>query len=576
MTNAQPLTLVPFLVAPEPALRPTCVVVADDGAVVVEARTVGREARCPACHQMTARVQSRYRRTLADLSAQGTPVWVRVEVRRFRCATHGCARRIFTERLAPLAAPYARRTTRLTTRLTTALTRVGMLTGGEVGARLLPALGLSASPTTLLRLVHRAVVPAAPTPRVLGVDDWARRRGQTYGTILVDLERRVPVDLLDDRRSETLSTWLKAHPGVEIISRDRAGAYALGARDGAPDALQVADRWHLLKNVGEVLERVLHQHRRAIDYAVSPDDGESAEVTATDLAMGVAPVEGDAADRTTVPLASPTPPVLSSIDTSSAEVAAEGPRTAREVVFDQVHALHATGLSIREVTKRLGLSRVTVRKYLRAEQFPERAGRRSASPSLARWDGHLRTRWAEGCTNARVLWEELTALGFHGSKRAVREYVSDWRKTSRAATDLAPPARSLPLRPSSQQVRWWLTLPETELEPSQRRFVARLVETCPAAREGQRLTRSFVNLFETRDAAQLVPWLEDAEASATASFRDFAIGLRRDFEAVRASLTSPWSNGQTEGQVTKVKLLKRQMYGRGSLHLLRQRLLCSA
>lgn len=573
MTNAQPPTLVPFLVAPEPALRPTCVVVADDGAVVVEARTVGREARCPACHQMTTRVQSRYRRSLADLSAQGTPVRVRVEVRRFRCATHGCARRIFTERLAPLAAPYARRTTRLST----ALTRIGMLTGGEVGARLLSALGLSASPTTLLRLVHRAVVPTAPTPRVLGVDDWARRRGQTYGTILVDLERRVPVDLLDDRTSETLSTWLKTHPGVEIISRDRAGAYALGARAGAPDALQVADRWHLLKNVGEVLERVLHQHRRAIDHAVSLDEGESAEVmaTATDLAMGAAPVEGDAADGR-VPLASPTPGALSSIDTSSAEVAAEGPRTAREVAFEQAHALRATGLSIREVTKRLGLSRVTVRKYLRAEQFPERAGRRSASPSLARWDGPLRTRWAEGCTNARVLWEELTALGFRGSKRAVREYVSGWRKTSSAATDLAPPTRPLPLRPSSQQVRWWLTLPETELEPSQRRFVARLVETCPAACEGQRLTRSFVNLFETRDPTQLVPWLEDAEASAMASFRDFAIGLRRDFEAVRAALTSPWSNGQTEGQVTKVKLLKRQMYGRGSLHLLRQRLLCSA
>ena len=125
-------------------------------------------------------------------------------------------------------------------------------------------------------------------------------------------------------------------------------------------------------------------------------------------------------------------------------------------------------------------------------------------------------------------------------------------------------------------MRWWLTLPDEELEPSQRMFVTRLVAACPAVREGQRLTRSFVNLFETRDPAQLVPWLEDAEASAMASFRDFAIGLRRDFEAVRAALTSPWSNGQTEGQVTKIKLLKRQGYGRASLHLLRQRLLGAA
>ena len=567
MTNAQPLTLVPVL--PAPALRATRIVVADDGAVVLEARTAGREARCPVCHQLTARVQSRYRRTLADLSTQGAPVRVRLEVRRFRCATHGCARRIFTERLAPFAAPYARRTTRLTT----ALTRIGMLTGGEVGARLLPALGLSASPTTLLRLVHRAVVPTAPTPRVLGVDDWARRRGQTYGTILVDLERRVPVDLLDDRTSETLSTWLQAHPGVEIISRDRAGAYALGARAGAPDALQVADRWHLLKNVGEVLERVLHQHRRAIDDAVPLNGHKSAKVTAASVVIA-ADAAADTRDPTVLHVgpATRTP----SAATSSAEVAVEGPRTARELAFDQVHALHATGLSIRAVTKRLGLSRITVRKYLRAEQFPARAGRRGPSPSLSRWDGQLRSRWAAGCTNARVLWEELHAQGFRGSKRALREYVSGWRATSSAATDAAPPARSLPLRPSSQQVRWWLTLPETELEPQQRAFVARLVEACPAVREGQRLTRSFMSLFETRDPAQLVPWLEDAEASVMASFRDFAIGLRRDFEAVHASLTSPWSNGQTEGQVTKVKLLKRQGYGRASLHLLRQRLLCSA
>ena len=414
MPNAQSLTLVPLPSAPSRR----CGRCASSSPTMVRSfsRCAPWGARCaaPLCHQLSTHVQSRYRRTLADLSAQGVPVRVRVEVRRFRCGTHGCARRIFTERLAPFAAPYARRTTRLTT----ALTRIGMLTGGKVGARLLPALGLSASPTTLLRLVHRAVVPVAPTPRVLGVDDWARRRGQTYGTILVDLERRVPVDLLDDRTSETLSTWLQAHPGVEIISRDRAGAYALGARAGAPDAQQVADRWHLLKNVGEVLERVLHQHRRAIDDAAPADGPEPAEATTAAPAV----VVPDAADPTVL-LVGPTTR-SSSVETSSVEVAAEGPRTAREVAFEKVHALHATGLSIRAVTKRLGLSRITVRKYLRAEQFPARTGRRAPSPSLSRWEGHLRARWATGCTNARVLWEELQAQGFRGSQRALREYVS--------------------------------------------------------------------------------------------------------------------------------------------------------
>lgn len=576
MTNARPLTLVPIVPAPEPELQTTRVFVDDDDTIVVETRTVGREARCPVCDQPATRVQSRYRRTLSDLAAQGIPVRVRVEVRRFRCTQPSCTRRIFTERLAPFAVPYARRTTRLTK----ALTRVGMVTGGEVGARLLPALGLSASPATLLRLVHRAVVPPTPTPRVLGVDDWARRRGHTYGTILVDLERRVPVDLLDERTSETLSTWLQVHPGVEIISRDRAGAYAMGARTGAPNAQQVADRWHLLKNVGEVLERVLRQHRRAIDDAVSLEGPQAADAKAVAPTAIAAVAAGDSIDPTLPTVASASvssaPDSPSSVSSASGTVTAEGPRSAREVAFEQVHALHATGLSIRAVTKRLGLSRITVRKYLRAEHFPARGGRRGPSPSLSRWDGHLRSRWAEGCTNARVLWDELQAQGFRGSKRALREYVSAWRTTSGAANDNAQAARPRLLRPSAQQVRWWLTVPETDLEPHQRTFVTRLVEACPAVREGQRLTWAFIDMVESRDPAQLVPWLEAAEASGVASFRDFAIGLRQDFEAVRAALTSPWSNGQTEGQVTKVKLLKRQGYGRASLHLLRQRLLCAA
>lgn len=532
--------------------------------MVFELRATNADAACPTCGYTACRVQSRYRRTLADLPCQGVPVRLHVYVRRFRCERAGCSQKIFTERLSSVAAPHAR----CTQRLSKVLTRIGVALGGEAAARLLPELGFVASADTVLRRVRQAPIAPASSPRVVGVDDWAIRRGHRYGTIIVDLERHAPIDLLVGRTADTLSRWLSEHPGVEIVARDRAETYAQGAREGAPEAVQVADRWHLLKNVGEALERVLHRHRAALQQAATEV---SSEVSPS-ISM---PVDGAVAVPTSACGVVNVAPGEESSATSSTAL------TARQALYGQLRALRARGFSIHDISKRTGVSRPTVRKYVRADACPERAPRRTKIGSGTGHDTLLRTRWNEGCQDAVLLWHELTTYGFRGTIRTVQRHVRPWRQTTNPCGDSlhgnASGSKSPAMRPPSpRQLRWWLLLPISEQPADQARYVKHLIADCPAVATAQRLVQDFARIVRAREATALEPWMEQAATSPLAEFRDFAAGLRRDASAVKAALTEVWSNGQTEGQVTKLKMLKRQMYGRASVPLLRQRLLLAA
>ena len=227
--------------------------------ITLTLRIASPTACCPSCGTRSSRVQSRYRRTLHDLPASGRAVTLLIQVRRFFCPKHTCSRKIFAEQLPSLCRPHAQRTKRLQK----ALLQLGLAVGGQAGADVGSEQGLSGSRDTILRLVRTAEPPATVPPKKVGVDDWAWKRGHRYGTLLCDLERAVVIDLLPDRSMESVAAWFEAHPSIELISRDGSAEYASAARKGAPQAIQVSDKWHILKNLGKALQVLLTAHLTA-------------------------------------------------------------------------------------------------------------------------------------------------------------------------------------------------------------------------------------------------------------------------------------------------------------------------
>jgi transposase len=524
------------------------------------------EASCPACGQGAVRVHSRYQRTVADLPWNGVPVRLQLRTRRFFCDAPACPVRIFTERLPGVVVRYGRQTARLTQ----ALRLLGCALGGEAGARLGAALGLGGSADALLALLKRQLPAAAATPRVLGVDDWALKRGAHYGTILIDLEGGQPIALLAERKAETLSTWLQAHPGVEVICRDRGGAYAEGARQGAPAALQVADRFHLLQNMVASLEGVLKRSPAALRQAAVPEPGAAGEVKAT-----LAPA---AAEPTRVGR----PREASSVRTLRQEQQAAR-HAARAARGQRVQQLAHVGLSLTEIAAQVGLTRGTVRRYL-APSEPPAPKRGGGQPSKVTppFRQYLHERWQAGCHNGRRLYRELVARGFTGSMAGVYRVLASWRagppvppqpKGGQAKKASAPPTPDRP--PSPRKVAWWLLGEAGDLSPEDQAFLERLQRQAPSIAVARALSVEFFRIVRERDPDALEGWLRQAAESGVGELQSRAAGIRKDQAAVLAALTSPWSNGPTEGHVNRLKLIKRQGYGRAGLDLLRARMLAA-
>ncbi len=495
----------------------------DGDALVIFARPSVRSASCPACGILSSRIHSKYQRRLADLPSQGRLVRIRLWCRRFRCVTAGCCRKIFTERLTATGArPFARRTMRLDA----IVHHLGLTLGGRPGQGFARRLLLPVSNDTLLRTVRRRAPNLTTSPKVIGIDDWAFRRGHRYGTIVCDLERRRLIDLLPDREAATVTSWLKNHPGIEVITRDRGAAYIQAATEGRPDAVQVADRWHLMENASAAFLAAVQQSMPAIRTALDTRVIDPALLT-------------------------------------SAERRQHDGWQRRAGENAEILGLAQQGVSIKEIVRRTGRSRKLVRTVVRGGRTDVFRGRIS---SLDRSADALEIAWQSGCRNGAALWRLLRTRGFRGGLRVVTEWATRRRNDARASSDGQPPRKP----PSARQVAKLMTKERAAPPPALARSLAVIQAKVPDLVAARDLMDRFHALIRQRDSGKFETWLAEASSGLLSSFSN---GIATDKNAVLAALTHPWSNGQTEGQNTKLKLVKRQMYGRAKLDLLRARLL---
>jgi transposase len=488
-------------------------------------------------------VHSTYQRTVADLPLAGATLVLHLQVRRFFCRHTTCAQRIFAERfptLVPVRGRYS-------LGVCSALRHVGLAVGGRAGVRLARGLGIPGSFRTIVRLVHGAPFPLPKVPRVLGLDEWAWRRGRRFGTILCDLERHHVLDLLPERSASSVAQWLQAHPSVEIVCRDRSGLYAEGIRQGAPQAIQVVDRFHLVQNLHEALERFFLRYRRDL-HTLGASLQQSSELT-------------------------PTPAMIS-----------QARHTQWIHRYHQIQQLHAQHVGIAAIARHVQVSRPTVYRYLAMPQPPERQRSRHRGPLLITpVIPYLRRRWNAGCRNAQQLWRELVAQGHRPSRMTVERYVGQLRRetgTRRKFRQVAPAplyaenhdgSRPAPLT-ALRAARLFLANPEDQ-RASDQTLLAHLLRLDPVMPRTYRQVQTFCRMVRERRGHEFDAWIAEVQHTGVKELRAFVKGLLKDEAAVRAGLSLVWSNRPTEGFIHRLKLLKRQAYGRAGVDFLRHRVL---
>ncbi|HLW03642.1 MAG TPA: ISL3 family transposase [Ktedonobacterales bacterium] len=503
--------------------------------LILRCERITHSAHCPLCGTKAQRVHSWYQRTVMDLPLQHTPVLLHLRGRKFYCDQPTCPRRIFTERLPQVTAPHGR----FTFALQQWLARLGQEHGGASSARSAKLLGLRVSGRGILRRLHALPLPAFPPPQVIGLDDWAWKRRERYGTTIVDLERGKPIALLAERSQGCVTQWLKHHPTITVVARDRSKEFAAAITAALPQAQQVADRFHLAKNLTEQLDKVVSARWKVLTNAWRPAEAPAAPVPA------VRPEQ----------LRPPSP---------------------GEARYQQALTLAQAGDSVKLIAQRLGVSHQTIYRWLAQEHGPH-AGLRKPRRNALEWiTPYLHRRWEEGERQGLVLWEEVKAQGYRGSLRSIYRRLGRWRDGPRRRSSSAALVSVLPspledLTPG-KIIGWIIARPET-LTPAATQRLEVVCQLDPVIAQARDLTWRWLSFIRRHTNEGLEAWLGQMRTSGLSAFVSFARSVEQDKAAIVAGLSLPYSTGPVEGHITRLKLIKRHASGRASLPYLERRFL---
>lgn len=501
--------------------------------VILSVQSRKKYSTCPHCHINSHKLHSYYHRKIKDLPAFDNKVCLHLRARKWYCYNTHCKAKIFTETFEH----YFKRYKRFSDRLQEKLLNIAILMGGNAGEKLCRAVKITASSSTLIRLIHSRQLPTPQPTNAVGIDDWAFKKGINYGTVIVDLNEHRVIDLLADRESHTVETWLKDRPEVNIVSRDRFSGYASAVTNALPDAVQVADRWHLLKNMGDALQKLLERKRQEIIAAqcVSDEQALSEDQIQTE--------QNDVADHL----------------------------SRRHVQMQQVKKMRADGVAIKAIARTLGMNKKTVRKYIYLHEPPRKKGR--ITTNITHYNEYLQSRMHQDSqVETLQLFKEIKAMGYNGGRSALYVYVKPYVKQRERSQLVKLPKVSW----IASQVKMLLCKKEEQLVAKDKELVHEICEKSQDIKEAWILATKFREMMENKQGHLLRDWIDKVLQSSLRELKDFAKGLMSDYKAVENALTLTWSNGQVEGQINKLKTIKRQMYGRAGFELLRKRVILSS
>ena len=502
---------------------------------------------CPLCGTSASRIHSQYTRQLTDMPCAGQRVRLILHVRKFFCDETTCARKIFTERLAPFIQPWAR----VTTRLFQAVETIGLATSGMLGMRLGDRLGIRTSWMTIIR--RMMALPSSPVELVaeVGIDDFSFRRGRKFGTILVNMQSHQVVDLLPDRKAETAAAWMKAHPEIDLVSRDRGTDYATAATQGAPQAIQCADRFHIMKNLTEAGEKALTRCWPEVRRAQR-----SEQRTQEDAVNSLLPQVADWRPP-------PTP---------ASEKAQEIRRAKRMDCYQEILELREKGMSVPKIAQEVGKGVRTIHRWLANGNIPQGQHHRKKRSSFDAYAPYVLERWKNGYRNGQRLSQEIKSQGYQGSTRQLYHFLKALRSEQVSLQSDAEPDPAQK-QVSAREAVWLFVRDPADLDDDEREALTAISQASPTAQTLYQLIQEFRHLLHQREGEKLDGWLSKVKECQIEELLGFASGVQKDKAAVVAGLTLPQNNGLVEGKVNKLKLIKRMMFGRAEFPLLRQRVL---